>query len=104
MPDRLVDLLALAGIQSSSIPGVKGIGPKIASRLLGEFGDLEGVLEAAQDIPGRIGRLLVEGNSDARFSRRLVGLSTDIQLGVNLNQFRWMVSPERGATIPHHQV
>ena len=87
-PARLVDLLALTGIQSSSIPGVKGIGPKTASRLLGEYGDLEDVLAAAEAIPGRIGKLLVDGQADARLSRRLATLATDVQLGVNLSQFR----------------
>lgn len=102
-PDQLVELLALAGIQSSSIPGVKGIGPKTASRLLVEYGDLEGILKAAAEIPGRVGKLLVEGQVDARLSRQLVALATDIELGVNLSQFRLVESARRDATIAPHQ-
>ena len=99
-PSKLIDLLALVGIQSSSIPGIKGIGPKTAGRLIAEFGDLDAVLAAGEDIQGRTGRLLVEGKNNALLSRQLVTLSVDIELGVNLSQFRLMARAERDATIP----
>lgn len=48
--ELLGDLLALAGDSSDNIPGVKGIGPKIAATLLNDFGSLEGCLENANKI------------------------------------------------------
>ncbi|CAB4859984.1 unannotated protein [freshwater metagenome] len=48
-PTRIPDLIALRGDPSDGLPGAKGIGAKGAADLLGRFGDLEGVLAAAQD-------------------------------------------------------
>ena len=98
-PSQLVDLLALVGIPSSSIPGIRGVGLKTAGRLIAEFNDLEGVLAAAQEMPGRIGRLLRDGAAHATLSRQLVRLSPDVELGVSLSQFRVIVDWKRDATI-----
>ncbi len=46
-PDKIVDLLALCGDKSDNIPGVKGVGPKTAAKWLADYGDLEGIIEAA---------------------------------------------------------
>ncbi|MSW83334.1 MAG: hypothetical protein F2832_01105 [Actinobacteria bacterium] len=48
-PERIPDLIALRGDPSDGLPGAKGIGAKGAADLLRRFGDLEGVLAAAQD-------------------------------------------------------
>jgi len=50
-PAQIPDLIALRGDPSDGIPGAKGIGAKGAAELLGRFGDLDGVLEAAQASP-----------------------------------------------------
>ncbi len=81
LPDKLGDLLALCGDSSDNIPGVPGVGPKTAAALLGEFGDLEGVLNGAASIPQKARReKLLAHAADARTSRRLVTLQTDLPL------------------------
>ncbi len=46
LPEQVPDFKALAGDSSDKIPGIKGIGPVAAARLLLRFGSLEGVVEA----------------------------------------------------------
>lgn len=87
-PGRLAELLALAGNPTDDIPGVHGVGPKTGARLLDEHGSLEAVLEAAPDIPGKLGERLREQADAARLSHRLVRLRTDLELGVNLQELR----------------
>ena len=87
-PNQLADWLALVGNPSLSIAGVKGIGAKTASKLLTEHDTLETVLNNAEHIPGRAGKLLLNGRDDALRARQLVGLKADVKLGMNLNQFR----------------
>jgi len=49
-PERVADLLALTGDRSDNIPGVAKVGPKTAARWLREYGDLDGVIEHADEI------------------------------------------------------
>jgi DNA polymerase-1 len=80
-PALLGDLLALVGDSSDNVPGVAGIGPKTASALLAEFGDLEGVLAGAGRIPQKARREKLMASVDlARLSRRLVELRADVPL------------------------
>ncbi|OYY79714.1 MAG: DNA polymerase I [Sphingomonas sp. 28-62-20] len=80
-PDRLGDVLALMGDTADNIPGVTGIGPKTAAKLILEHGDLEGVLAAAPTMkPGKMRDNLIEQAEMARLSRVLVTLKDDVPL------------------------
>jgi len=87
-PGDLVDLWALAGSATTHVPGVPGVGPKTAARLLAEHGSLEGVLDAAASIKGKLGESLRENGDVARLSQKLARLRSDLELGWNLKSFR----------------
>jgi len=89
-PDRLVDLFALVGNTTHGIPGVPGVGPKTAAALLEEHPDLDAILAATDRIGGKVGESLAEHAEDARLSRKLVRLETDLELGVNLQELRYL--------------
>lgn len=86
-PKYMVDLLGLAGDSSDNIPGVPGIGVKTAAKLIEEYGDVEGIIAAAQEgrIKGKRGQNLQEKAEDARLSKRLVTIVTDMDLGLTLD-------------------
>jgi len=71
MPPQLADLKGLAGDPSDNIPGIRGIGPKTATRLLQEFGTVEGVLDNAHTQAERLRQRLEEGREIALLSKRL---------------------------------
>ncbi|KAL3936243.1 MAG: hypothetical protein SGBAC_008401 [Bacillariaceae sp.] len=76
---KLGDLLALAGDTADNIPGVPGIGPKIAAQLIEEYGSLEGLLENSDQIKQTKRREKLQENEDmARLSRDLVTLVADV--------------------------
>ena len=52
-PIKVIDLLGLMGDKVDNIPGIPGIGPKTASKLLKEFGSLEGIVENADKLKGK---------------------------------------------------
>ncbi len=94
-PDRIHDLLALAGDTSDNIPGVPGIGPKTAVELLNTYGDLEGVLEHAPEVKQNKRREnLIRHVEDARLSYRLVALDEQTPVGATLDELA-MQSPDR---------
>jgi DNA polymerase-1 len=84
-PDKVADVLGLAGDSSDNIPGVPGIGVKTAAKLIAEFGSLEGVLEAAPGIKGKRGENLRNHAEDARISRWLATIKLDVPLGLSLD-------------------
>lgn len=84
-PSQMGDLLALMGDASDNIPGVPGVGPKIAAKLLVEYGDLEGVLAAALTMKqSKRQAALIEHTDVARRARRLVALCEDVPLDPHL--------------------
>jgi protein Xni len=94
-PERLRDLLALAGDSTSSISGVPGVGPKTAAKLLAAHGSLDAILEAAArgtaaaPFTERLAATLVAHADDARLARRLLELRTELELGLNLMDLRY---------------
>ncbi|WP_423909190.1 flap endonuclease Xni [Candidatus Spongiihabitans sp.] len=93
-PEQIPHLLALAGDSSLSITGIKSIGIRTASRLINDHGNLEKVLATADNMPGKLGSKLYSGKEDARLAYKLFTLKTDIELGVNLSQFRYSATTE----------
>jgi len=87
-PEKLGDVLGLMGDSADNIPGVKGIGPKTASKLINEYGDIETVLSAAEGMkPSKMRENLIELAEDARLSRILVTLKEDCPLPDPLDSF-----------------
>ncbi|MDQ6986771.1 MAG: DNA polymerase I [Mariprofundaceae bacterium] len=85
-PEKIQDLLALAGDSSDNIPGVPGIGPKTAVQLLEAYGNLEGVLAHAPEIKQNKRREnLIEFADDARLSYKLVALDMQTPVGLSLD-------------------
>jgi len=77
-PERLGDVLALMGDSVDNVPGVPGIGPKTAAKLIQDHGDVEAVLAAAPAMkPGKLRDNLIEHAANARLSRELVKLVCD---------------------------
>jgi len=78
-PNQLGDLLALAGDSSDNIPGVPGIGPKIAAKLIQEYETLENLLDNAENIAQTKRREnLIDYAEVARLSRELVELERHV--------------------------
>ncbi|MGH1463867.1 MAG: DNA polymerase I [Cognatishimia sp.] len=81
-PNRVVDVQALAGDSVDNVPGAPGIGIKTAALLINEFGDLESLLDRAEEIkqPKRR-QTLIEKRDQIELSRKLVQLDCDMELG-----------------------
>ena len=88
-PAQLGDYLALCGDASDNVPGVPGVGPKTAVKLLTRFGDLETVLASVEEVSGKkLKQNLTEFADQARLSRRLVALKMDCDTPVNMEGLR----------------
>ena len=87
VPDKVVDVQALAGDSVDNVPGVPGIGVKTAAQLIGEYGDLETLLERAGEIRQPKRRETLQTFAEqARISKRLVRLDDHVPVPVPVEQ------------------
>jgi len=86
-PDKVIDVQALCGDSTDNVPGAPGIGVKTAAQLIDAYGDLDTLLERAEEIkqPKRRQNLM-ENAELARLSRELVTLRDDVPLGDDLDE------------------
>ena len=88
-PELVGDVLALMGDAVDNVPGIRGIGPKTATKLIVEHGSLEGALAAAPDMKaGKLRDSLIEQAEMARLSRKLVELCRDCPLPDSLDSLK----------------
>ncbi|MFT5127385.1 MAG: DNA polymerase-1 [Rhodothermales bacterium] len=76
--DQVVDILGLMGDNSDNIPGISGIGPKTAQKLIAQFGDMEGLIAGSDQLKGKTKERVEESTEIARLSRQLVTINIDV--------------------------
>jgi DNA polymerase-1 len=99
-PGQVVDYMALTGDSSDNVPGVPGVGPKSAAKLIAAHGDLEGVLAAAEGMKkSKMRQNLLDHADQARLSRRLVALAADAPASFEPEAFE-VAEPEPAVLAP----
>ncbi|MCI5568077.1 MAG: DNA polymerase I [Veillonellaceae bacterium] len=95
-PLKLIDLKGLMGDSSDNIPGVPGVGPKTASKLLKEYGSLESVLGHAGDISGKkLSQRLIDFSEQAMLSKDLATIRCNVP--VEFTAEECVINPEANA-------
>lgn len=79
-PERYPDLAALVGETSDNLPGIPGVGPKTAAKWITAYGDLDGLLDHADEIKGKAGENLRAHLDQVRLNRQLNALLRDLEL------------------------
>ncbi len=83
-PRQMIDYLALAGDTADNIPGIKGVGEKTAAQLLADYGTVENIIAHAAELKGKLAEKVAAGAEDARMSKFLTTIRTDIPLDLDL--------------------
>ncbi len=86
-PEQMIDYLALVGDASDNVPGVMGIGPKGAQKLLSDFGSLENIYDNIEQIKGAIQEKLKVSKDDAFLSKKLVTIETEVPVAQGLESY-----------------
>ncbi len=87
-PDKAVQVQALTGDTSDNIPGVPGIGPKTAVKLIDQYGSAEAVIEHADDLSPKLQKNILKHADDIRRAQRLITLERNVPLEVDLSQLK----------------
>ncbi len=84
-PEQILDYLALVGDASDNVPGVDGVGPKTAVKLLEEYGSFEAVLANAEKITKpKLRESLIAFRDRAALTKRLIALEYDAKVDCDL--------------------
>ncbi len=99
-PEKLPDFKGLVGDKSDNIPGVPGIGEKTASKLIADYGDLEGVYAHLDELKPKEQKLLREAKEQAIKSKHLATIVLDVPVQLNLEASRVEnMTPDKVVTI-----
>ncbi len=79
-PDQIIDYLALVGDTSDNIPGVPKCGPKTAVKWLAAYESLQGVMDSADEVKGKVGEYLRESLEFLPMSYELATIKQDVAL------------------------
>jgi len=88
-PDQIIDYLALVGDSVDNIPGVPKCGPKTAVKWLTAYESLDGVMENADQVKGKVGEYLRDSLSFLPLSYQLATIKLDVELEQNLEDIRY---------------
>jgi len=95
-PEEIPDYKALVGDASDNYPGVGGIGPKTAEKLLEKYGSIDNIYAHLQDIEPKTRQKLTDGKKDAKLFHRLATIVKDVPMEIDFPQMeKWKIdSPE----------
>lgn len=85
-PEQMIDYKGLCGDASDNIPGVKGIGEKIAVELLKKYGSIENIYKNLSEIKGANHDKLERDKAQAIMSKRLATIVKNAPVKIDLSQ------------------
>ena len=86
-PEGIIDMLALVGDSSDNVPGIDGVGPKTARKLLEEYKNIETILEHAEEAKNkRVREGLKNGRDLVHLSRELVTINCEVPIEFHLEE------------------
>ena len=88
-PEHIIDLLGLMGDSSDNVPGVQGVGPKTAMKLIQDFGSIENIYEEIDNITNeKMKEKLLNSKENALLSKQLVTILTDVKIDAGIIDFK----------------
>ena len=89
-PVQFIDILGLAGDSSDNIPGVPGVGPKTALKLIKEFGSIEALYENLDQLvkKKKLHENLTQAKEIVLLSRKLATIDTDVVVSKPVDDFK----------------
>ncbi len=82
-PAQVIDILAICGDASDNVPGVQGVGPVGAAKLLAKYSDIDGIYAHIDELTKRQQEMFRAAEDHIQLSRELVTIKTDVELDVS---------------------
>ena len=88
-PLQYHDFAALRGDPSDNLPSVPGVGEKTATKWIQEYGDIKGLVDHAEEIPGKAGEALRAHISSVQLNHELTQLMHDVDVKASVKDLEW---------------
>ncbi len=88
-PKQITDYKGLVGDTSDNIPGIPGVGPKTASKLLEKYHNLENLYEHSSELKGKLKERIEENKEIAFFSKKLATIVTDFNNNIEIEKTKY---------------
>ncbi len=86
-PEQVIDLLGMMGDSADNIPGLPGVGEKTAKKFIQEFGSLEGLLDNADQLTGKMKEKVIENAELGKLSKKLATIMLDVPVEFDEEDF-----------------
>ena len=105
-PAQVIDILAICGDASDNVPGVQGVGPVGAAKLLGKYGTVEGIYAHLDELTARQQEQFRAAQDHIALSKQLVTIKTDIPLDVTAADLVYdtVETPELAALMDRYEM
>ena len=88
-PAQYHDFAALRGDPSDNLPSVPGVGEKTATKWIQDYGDINGLLSHADEIPGKVGESLRAHLESVKLNHELTQLIHDVDVKASVSDLEW---------------
>ncbi|MEA4922091.1 MAG: DNA polymerase I [Eubacteriaceae bacterium] len=88
-PTQFIDYKGLMGDTSDNIPGLPGVGPKTAQKLILDHGSVEGVLENTDKLKGKLKENVEDNTQLALMSKRLATINRNVPIEIDFEEYKW---------------
>ena len=105
-PAQVIDILAICGDASDNVPGVQGVGPVGAAKLLAKYGSMEEIYAHLGELTARQQEQFRAAQDHIALSKTLVTIKTDIPLDVTAAQLVYDTAetPQLNALLDFHEM
>ena len=86
--DQVIDILGLQGDSVDNIPGIPGVGPKTAVKLLDQYDTVEGIIEHANELKGKMKERVIEFSDQALLSKKLATIDTHVPCEFDADKYK----------------
>ena len=87
-PSQVIDYLALVGDKVDNIPGVQGVGDKTASKLIRQYGSIDGIIDHISEMKGKMKENFEKSVDSIRLSYRLATIDTNAPIDFDIAQYK----------------
>ncbi len=86
--EQVIDMLGLQGDSVDNIPGIRGIGPKTAKKLLAKYDTVEGLIKHAHELKGKQKEQVIEGAELGLLSKKLATIDINVPVTFDAEQYK----------------